>query len=225
MTRAGKSMGRKVTAAAPIRILVVEDDAAYWHSLRWGLTRAGFDVVGWAATGAEARAAIAAELPDLVLLDVGLPDANGLELAEWVRDAFPSVLTVVLTGRPEFVCDLEPAELGISAMLRKPMRMNDLCDVLRSVVRRPSRRGRVHVTPSASPPQLTGRKQQVLTLVARGWPNWRVAEELGLTVRTIDTHVADLLKLLGVNSRTALPFRAVQLGLLPVSAAYATPPG
>lgn len=119
------------------RLLVVEDDLVIGGALRAGLAGGGHDVA-WAKTGAEAAAAVRDGAYDLVLLDLGLPDMEGLDLCQRVRAAQPSSVIVILTAREEEIDVVLGLEAGADDYLTKPFRLAELMARVRAHLRRGS---------------------------------------------------------------------------------------
>jgi two-component system, OmpR family, response regulator RegX3 len=115
-------------------VLVVDDEESYRDALNIGLSQEGFDVVV-AADGAEARAAVRREHPDLVLLDVMLPDVSGIELCREIR-AERDVPVIMVTARDGEVDVVLALELGAADYVAKPYRLRELVARMRAVLRR-----------------------------------------------------------------------------------------
>ena len=125
---------REITARHHELVLVVDDEESYRDALSIGLSQEGFDVVV-AADGAEARAAVRRDHPDLVLLDVMLPDISGIELCREIR-AERDVPVIMVTARDGEVDVVLALELGAADYVAKPYRLRELVARMRAVLRR-----------------------------------------------------------------------------------------
>lgn len=121
--------------AAPTRILVVEDDASLGAGLVAVLAGAGHEV-RWAQTAAAARELLAGGAPDLILLDLGFPDEDGLVLCREIRLALPDVVVVVITARTEEADAVQALDGGADDVVLKPFRPVELLARLRAHLRR-----------------------------------------------------------------------------------------
>ena len=117
------------------RLLVVEDDPSLGAGLVGVLAADGHEV-RWAQSGAEARRLVAEAVPDVVLLDLGLPDVDGLELCDEVRSAYPDVVIMVVTARSGEVDAVRALDLGADDVITKPFRPVELRARLRAHLRR-----------------------------------------------------------------------------------------
>ena len=118
----------------PLRVLIADDHGAMRHSFREDLEAAGIEVCAEAATGAEAVRAALAERPDVCLLDVRMPDADGITVAESIRRALPVVKIVLITASPDEDGVLAAARAGADAYLAKDIGSRRLPHVLRAVM-------------------------------------------------------------------------------------------
>jgi DNA-binding response OmpR family regulator len=138
------------------RLLVVEDDGTIGRGLSQALSGQGY-LVRWAPTAAEALQAVAEDPPDLVLLDLGLPDADGVEVCRRIRAAGPRTTIVILTARSEEIDVVVGLDAGADDYLTKPFRLAELLARVRAHLRRTEpvsssgrlRAGDVEVDPTA----------------------------------------------------------------------------
>jgi two-component system, NarL family, response regulator LiaR len=212
---------------APIRVLLVDDHAVVREGLRTFLElQDGIEVVGEAADGVEAVELAATIEPDVILMDLVMPRLDGVGAMRAVRERSPHSRVIVLTS---FLDDerLMPAiEAGADGYLLKDVEPAELARAIRGAqageaMIDPTVAGRLLRTlsrPRSPQPvdieRLTRREQEVLELIAAGRSNKRIAFELGISEKTVKTHVGHLLAKLGVADRTQAALLAVQSGLV-----------
>jgi two-component system, NarL family, response regulator LiaR len=204
-----------------VTILVADDHPVVRQGLRTFLaTQEDLDVVGEAATCAEAAERAAELRPDVVLLDLVMPGGDGIEAARKIRDASPGSKVIVLTSYPDDATVLPALEAGAAGYLLKDIEPQELADGVRRVHRGESllhpavarRVIREAVGPGSASARdaLTPRELDVLRLLARGLPNKLIARELGIAERTVKTHVSSILAKLDVTDRTQAALYAVR---------------
>jgi DNA-binding NarL/FixJ family response regulator len=197
-----------------IQVLIVDDHPLVREGTRAALERSGrVEVINAAGDGAEALRMLAQRHPDVLLLDLHLPDISGLEVARRVRIEAPEVAIVVLTGY-EDASYLRPLlQLGVRGYLRKTMSGSEIVAALMDAVG-----GRAVIAPTAEEAvePLTGREQDVLGLMAAGRRNVEIASQLGVSIKTVEFHIGHVLEKLGARSRTEAVTRGRQYGLVPV---------
>jgi DNA-binding NarL/FixJ family response regulator len=179
-------------------------------------------VVGTAMTGEETLQLVAALKPDLLILDIRLPDISGIAVAKAIRKNTPNVCILVLTGYDDPAYAKALAKLGVQGMLAKTTPGSDIVDAVRRI-----RTGERLPMQAPAPFEqsiatLTEREQTVLGLLAAGYRNREMAERLQVSLKTVEFHVSQLLEKLGVRSRTEAMGKAIALGLIAPSDA---PPG
>jgi DNA-binding NarL/FixJ family response regulator len=210
-----------------IRVLVVDDHPLFLDGVKAALTGADdVEVVGEAhdARGAVARAA---ELePDVVLLDVGLPDGSGIDVTREILAAQPAVRVLIMTMSDEDETVVSAMRAGARGYVVKGAGRADLLGGIRTVagggaVFSPAVADRLGVffgslatlPGHAAFPQLTEREREVLDLVARGYDNRRIARELFLSDKTVRNHVSNVFAKLEVETRAEAVVRARNGGL------------
>jgi DNA-binding NarL/FixJ family response regulator len=214
-----------------IRVLIADDHTLVRAGIR-GLLCAvdGVEVVGEAADGIEALERIAALGPDVALIDIGMPRLNGLEVAARVAalDGSTRVLILSMHASEEYV--LRALEAGAAGYLLKGSTVAELEQAVRSAARgeshfsAPVSRGAIEAylrrTGGAVDPlgALTPRQREVLQAVAEGQSSREIAERLGLSLRTVETHRAQIMDRLGVHDLAGLVRFAVRVGLVPPEA-------
>jgi DNA-binding NarL/FixJ family response regulator len=199
------------------RVLLVDDHAMFRSGVRTELGER-VDVVGEAGTPAEAIAAIRASQPDVVLLDVHMPDGGGLAVIEAIAPELPEVhfLALSVSDAAEDVIALIRA--GARGYVTKTISADDLAAAITrvadgDVVFSPRLAGFVldafrdaPVAPSVDPnfDQLTPREREVMRLLARGYAYKEIAAELFISIKTVETHASNVLRKLQLSSRHQL---------------------
>lgn len=219
------------TSESRVRILVVDDHELVRHGTREILeAESGFEVVGEAADG-EAAVRLAERLrPDLVLMDVAMPETSGAEATRRILDRCPGAHVVALTIHDDDEYVFEMLAAGASGYLLKDVRDQELVDAVRSVavgevVLQPSVTRRVldrvrsdlGGVPSRGE-RLTERERQVLRLAATDRSNREIAEELEISPRTVEVHLGHVFRKLHVRTRTGAVMEGVRRGLVEVVA-------
>ena len=198
-----------------IRVLVADDHAVVREGLRTFLElQDGIEVVGEAADGAGAVAAAERLRPDVVLMDLVMPVLDGVGAMRELRARAPGARVIVLTSFAEDERLLPAIRAGAAGYLLKNSDPQEIARAIRvahagQTLLDPSVAGRV-VAALNEPagPELTPREREVLDLIARGLSNKRIALELGLSEKTVKTHVGHVLAKLGVTDRTQAALRA-----------------
>ena len=213
----------------PIRVLVADDHAIVRTGIRHVLAgEPGFEVVAEASNGTEALA-LALELrPDVVVLDISMPGVSGLQAAAELRRGSPETRVLILSMHDNTEYVLESLRAGVHGYLLKDSAAAELGDAIRAV-----RRGETFFSPPVArrlgavmrgelgrePPdalaQLTGRERQVLIGVARGQTNKEIAQELGISHRTVESHRESLMRKLDVYTVAGLTKIALEEKLIP----------
>ena len=201
--------------ARPLRLLVVDDHEV----VRQGLVsllerREHFQVVAEAGTAAEAVEMARKFEPDLVVMDVRLPDGSGIEACREIRAEFPATRVVILTSYPDEEAVFSAIIAGASGYLLKQIRSRDLVSALESVGRGESlldpavtekvldRVRRIATgTYTDEMAQLTQQEQKILLLVAEGKTNKEIASEVFLSDKTVKNYVSSILSKLNLERR------------------------
>lgn len=212
--------------AAPIRVVLADDHTLVRSGIRRILeAHPGFEVVGEAADGEEAIALVRQTLPDVIVLDLNMPGLGGLDALPPLKLAQPSLKVVVLSmhaGR-EYVA--RAMKGGANAYLLKDSAVQDLVAAVEAVLV-----GQSYFSPSiqalmaelirgdskepARGTTLTDREREVLGWLARGLSSKEVARRLDISVRTVETHRANLMHKLGVKSVALLIQVALREGII-----------
>jgi DNA-binding NarL/FixJ family response regulator len=199
-----------------LRLLVVDDHEVVRRGLASLLDRrSGFEVVAQAGSVAEAISLAALHEPDLVIMDVRLPDGTGIEACREIRAARPETRVVMLTSYPDEEAVLSAIIAGASGYLLKQIRGRDLVSALEAVGRGESlldsavtekvlERVRRMASGSASDElaDLTSQERKILLLVAEGKTNKEIAAEIFLSDKTVKNYVSSILAKLNLQRRT-----------------------
>jgi DNA-binding NarL/FixJ family response regulator len=216
------------------RVLVVEDHAVIRGVIRLACEHAhGLEVVGEVETGEEALERCRALDPDLIVLDLALPgELQGLDVARRLREEGHPARILVLTGLTDEQTLFESIRAGVDGFLEKTVGVRFIADALRRVARgervftreqervalsQLGRLARQTREVSGAQADLTERELEILEYVAVGLSVKQVASRLGLSPRTVETHLAKLYRKLGVRNRVQALARAAALGLIELS--------
>jgi len=202
-----------MAAANPIRILCVEDHPVYREGLRTIIgCEPDMALVAYASNAVQAIAEFRRHRPDVTLMDLRLPGANGTDILIAIRGEFPQARIVMLTTS-DGDADIQRAmRAGASAYILKSMPMENLLGVIRSV-----HAGRKHIPPEVAArlaehlgeESLTARELEVLRLIRDGYRNKQIADQLSISENTVNFHIKNLMEKLQANDRT----HAVTIGL------------
>jgi DNA-binding NarL/FixJ family response regulator len=200
-----------------IRLVIVDDHPLMRDGTRRALAKmSDIEVVGEAANGETACAMVAQLRPDVLLLDVRLPDLSGIEVARRVRAAFPKVALVVLTGYDDAGYRRELLRIGVSGYLSKSASASEVADAIRAAAKGALLPGG-EVTEAESPDDgegLTERERQVLHYLVAGRRNAEIAETMVVSQKTVEFHISHILQKLGVRSRAEAISCALRRGLV-----------
>ncbi len=192
------------------RILCIEDDEDTRELLVDFLGGRGYRVDA-AADGRDGLDAILANPPDLVLCDISMPRMSGFEVLETLSgldaNRLGSIPFLFLTALADRETALKGRRLGADDFITKPIDFELLAEIVKTRLGPSGRLGR-------TPPTLTRRETEVLTWAARGKSSTDIAAFLGLSDRTVDFHIENVLKKLGVATRVQAALKAKTLGLI-----------
>lgn len=213
----------------PLRVIVADDHRLFRQGLI-GLMKTRSDlveVVGEAATGCEAVAMADLLQPDVVLMDIAMPETDGLEAAACIKERLPHIQVVMLTASESDADLVRAVRLGAAGYLLKDLDADELFDLLLGV-----ERGEVVMTRSMGArllknigkktnsvndvaiDDLTERETEVLQLVAQGASNPQIADALTISINTVKVHLRNILDKLSVDNRTQAAAYAVRCGLV-----------
>jgi len=202
------------TVAVPVRVFLLDDHEVVRRGLRELLeSEDDLEVVGEAGTAAEALARIPATRPDVAVLDIRLPDGDGVEVCRDVRARHPEIHCLILTSYSEDEALFQAIMAGASGYLLKQVKGTDLVDGVRRVAS-----GQSLLDPSVTAAvlerlrtgpetderlgRLTDQERRILDLVADGLTNRQIAEQVHLAEKTVKNYVSNILSKLGMQRRT-----------------------
>jgi two-component system nitrate/nitrite response regulator NarL len=195
-----------------VRALVVDDHALFTDAILPILERIGMEIVAVARSGGEALEAARRERPEVVMVDLGLPDVGGIAVGKRILEELPDTTVIALTGRNDPEAVKEALAAGFHGFLTKDIPLPRFADSLGAVLggevvvfRRPVVESRPVTTEDRNAEllarQLTPREVEVLTLLVAGSDNAEIARRLTVSSNTVRTHVQSILTKLGVRSR------------------------
>jgi len=207
------------------RVLLADDHTIVRQGLRVLLQREGFEVVGDAANGAEAVRLATETMPDVVVLDYGMPLMNGLAAAREIMVSCPRAKLILLTMHADDRYVLEAVRLGVKGYVVKSQAPTDLVRAIHEVLN-----GMMYLSPRVSrtvvqaylakselpPDPLTPREREVLQLVAAGKTTKEVAELLGISVKTAESHRTHIMQKLDTSNTAGVVRYAIRQGLIQV---------
>jgi DNA-binding NarL/FixJ family response regulator len=217
----------------PLRIVLADDHPLVRDALRRTLdTQPDMDVVGEASDGQEAVELCISLRPDLVLMDVRMPNLDGLEATRQIKKEVPGTIVLILTasdwpydfsealkaGAAGYMLKVAPIPETIDAVRKvaageSPLNQELAAQLLRRLVEDVPKGRRI---PEGDPllESLTPREAEMLRLMTRGYTNQQLARNLHISVSTVKKHVRSVISKLGVSDRTQAAVRAVEVGLL-----------
>ncbi len=190
-------------------------------------TDAGIEVVGEANDGAKALALVEETFPDVVLIDVVMPNRDGIDATGEIKDRFPNIGVVVLSGHDEQQFIFDALKAGASGYLLKTAELDEVISTIRAVAA-----GQAKIDPEVAAKvlnefqnyqqsdvqeayqPLTPREREILQLMSEGLPNKTIATRLSISERTVTTHVANIYTKLQVNNRVSAIQEAMRRRIL-----------
>ena len=202
-----------------VRVLLADDHRLMLEAVRFALDDdGGFEVVGATTEGPKVPTLVAELLPDVVVLDVRMPQLDGITCLKRIRESFPDVVVVMLSASEDPATIREAMESGARAFVLKHLDPSELGDVIRQAVA-----GNVFESPSvfaeesaarAAEAGLTEKEHQILNLLSTGLTNAEIAKELWVANQTVKFHLSNVYRKLRVNGRTAAVEVARRRGLI-----------
>lgn len=212
-------------SVAPVRVMIADDHPIVREGLGAVLgALPDFELVATAATGAEAVSAAAASQPDVVVMDLYMPDLDGVQATRQILAASPDVAVLVLTMYEDDDFLIAALKAGARGYLLKGASHSEIARALRSVADgeavfgagiadRALSRLSGQVRPADPFPQLTRREREILVLLAQGCGNADIARKLFLSPKTVRNHIANILAKLDVPDRAQAIALAREAGL------------
>jgi DNA-binding NarL/FixJ family response regulator len=209
---------------AGVKLLLVDDHEVVRAGLRTLLQReADFEVIGEATNGRKAIERVRKLLPDVVVMDVSMPELNGIDATRQVIAAVPGVKVIGLSASEDDRMTIEMLRAGAAGHLTKSAAFEELVTAIRTVIKgnvyfRPSVVMRIAADSVDEPPhsafeRLSSREREVLQLIAEGKATKEVAAMLSVSVKTAETHRRNLMEKLHVDSVAELTKYAIREGL------------
>jgi two-component system response regulator DevR len=218
--RAGTVCVETMPASAVTRVFLVDDHELIRQGLRdFVAAETDMQVAGEASTAREALVRIPAVRPDVVVLDVQLPDGNGVEICREIRSAHPEIRVLFLTAFSDRETVIQALMAGASGFVVKRTKPSELLGAIRTVAR-----GESMVDPSVAslvfeqlqaasprnPRQLSKQERRILELIGQGMTNRQISREMHLAEKTVKNYVSNLLRKLGMQHRTQAAIYAVK---------------
>lgn len=211
-----------------VRVMIADDHSMIREGLKQLLELEGdFQVIEEACDGVECLEKLSKVTPDILLLDINMPNMNGLEVLQKMKDKRMKVKVLVLTVHNEVEYLLKAVDIGINGYLLKDSESAELKKAILTVVN-----GDDYIQPSLIPllnakmidrnkdnvkiESLTRREMDVLKLLAVGMYNKEVAEKLSISERTVKNHVSNIFKKIGVTDRTQAAVFAIRNNLITI---------
>jgi two-component system, NarL family, response regulator len=201
-----------------LRYLIIEDHPAFRRGVKAGLDDIpGFECVAEAATGAEGIASYEPVQPDVVLLDLRLPDIGGVECALAILAKHPKAKILVLTTFDKDEDVFRAVQAGVLGYLLKDVTVEELADTMRRVADGHSTLSpeiQARLARRSAQPDLTRREQDVLHALSKGLSNKEIAHQLHISEETAKGYLKSLFQKLRVMDRTQAVVRGIKMGLL-----------
>ena len=209
------------------RVMIVDDHAIVRAGLRALLfEETAFDLVGEAAGGYEALELVEKTKPDVLILDLSMPDLDGISVTRKIKPNFPDLKILILTLHEDEALLKEAIKAGAAGYILKRAAEAELISAIRTILR-----GDLYVDPSmvrglleesrqvqvkqSDPTEtLTPRETEILRLIVEGYTNRQIGQELNISIRTVEGHRANISDKLGLHSRVELVRYARKTGLI-----------
>lgn len=220
--------GKTMTPGETVRVVLIDDHDLIRRGIKTMLeTEPGIEVVGEADDGAKALALVEETFPDVVVIDVVMPHKDGIDATSEIKDRFPNMGVVVLSGHDEQQFIFDALKAGASGYLLKTADLDDVISTVQAVAK-----GEAKIDPEVAAKvlsefqhyqqaevqeayqPLTPREREILQLMSEGLPNKTIATRLSISERTVTTHVANIYSKLQVNNRVSAIQEAMRRRIL-----------
>ena len=202
----------------PVEVVIADDHELIVQGMKAALeSRGDISVVGTAKNGIDAIALCKKLQPDMVLLDMSMPGATGVEVFTEVRRWSPRTRAAMLTGNPSPALFQMLEDAGVDGLFVKNSPIDEICEGILRIAggeRVISDEARAVIDDTERGEPLTGRELEVLQAIAEGLTNNGIADKLSISPKTVDNHRTSLMRKLGVRSTASLIVRAVRDGLV-----------
>ncbi len=226
-TELGRPTAPPAPGAPAVRLMLADDHRMLREGLRRSMTEQGFSVVGEAADGAQAVELAHRLQPDVVLMDVTMPELDGVGATREIRSALPNVRVVMLTMHADEDVLASAIRAGASGYLVKDCSTREIAEAVRMAAS-----GETIISPNLAASMLdevrkmdapaqtedqrvvTRREEEVLQLIANGCSTPEVAEQLYISHKTVKNHLASIYQKLDARDRTQAVLQAVRMGIV-----------
>jgi DNA-binding NarL/FixJ family response regulator len=219
-----------------IRVLIVDDHEVVRSAYRLLIENQGMEVVGEGGSGREAIDAALDLEPDLVLLDISMPDMDGFEALSVIKYLLPDVQVVILTSHEDETYLARAGELGAAGYFSKRVPADELLDAIKQIVEGNAKSGGIQLGETVTAPvvstlpksewanqskmDFTDQEAVVVSLLSMGHTNEEIAQQLFVTRNTLKTHLRNIYGKLGVSDRTQAAVWAIRNGFAPFQGPY-----
>jgi NarL family two-component system response regulator LiaR len=229
MADAHTNSAARTGKSGKIRVIVIDDHPLFRQSIRNVLEKEpDIQVIGEGGDGEEAVRLTAELQPDIVLMDITMPNMDGLEATRQIKAAYPHIAVLVLTIHSDDQHIIGILEAGAAGYLTKSVFSEEVVQAVRGVAAgemilsfpigqrllKQAARYPTKAVPLQAGESLSPRELQIIKLAAQGMSNKNIAQELGLTVRTVKGHLANIFAKLNVSSRTEAVITGLRAGFL-----------
>jgi DNA-binding NarL/FixJ family response regulator len=217
--------GAAAATESRTRVMIVDDHPMWRDSVSRDLTDAGFEVIAAVGEGTQAMRIAAGVRPDVVVLDLQLPDVGGVDVTRGLLSAYPAAKVLILSASGEHRDVLGAVKAGATGYILKSASRTEFLDAVRrtaagDAVFSPGLAGlvlgefrRLATDPAPDTPRLTEREAEILRMVGTGMSYKQIAERLVLSHRTVQNHVQNTLNKLQLHNRVDLVRYAIEHGL------------